>query len=1164
MKDSEDRETAATYGPKSQGCGSENLLGDEGVGQPHLGNFRRPAGEGKETQNPSNSLSHSAIINLKEPDHSYHCEPKRIHSQNKNSRSSGKTILASPREEPAGRPVRPLQASEVQGSRGKCENLDTKADSFPESQNTPTTSSITALQKKAAQEISSTNEGTGFVPPEFRNNDCELSDGVSPGNPNVDLNVLSHGVAYRRGERALCLRPGRSRGRGRVKVRTGGRGSCSSFGGLEDHSKLESSDIKDKSSGTTEERTPKRKAAQKANKFLQEVASFLNQKVNTRVEKPSRASHPKIATPVSKSIEETDSHSEAPFGGLDSAGSSLGKDAAAAVEHGVRDCSDVSRTPGSQDRKQHSAHCVAYNPDNRRTHRRTHLGLTFQDNMEEAVGETPCILPGESPDDKRQQIFQDDPKIFSQNVSQSEDCSLSIMTKVSRPRGRACGRRRRRRGQMLGRSGSCLGRGSNDGPTVPGGNVSEHCSRPHRALRRYRQRRCKWTWEVHKEADVLNTPQDQLQGEGTIENRPKRKAATKAALFLQNFASSCPEEKVDQKLDDHPYILEEKTKVRSSKTYGLTAILDCLNEAAQATHSQRQMNQSVELFPKWIPYQHDWKFLGEREAKPYLPEERVSPLFEIHRENSKKHTPPQRLSRFGAVPVTEYEKDLTFFVGGPVWSLEWCPTPDGVAAVQFASVYCTRSWRSTHTLDECHVEPSLLQLWILGALQNTCCSDQEPSLAYGLALDYGCIWDMKWCPSGAWQVASSSSQEGQMSRLGLLAAGFSDGKIRIFFLPHPDSLPLASSNPSEVAPVEPRIFKVKRFVTLEVGAIFNKEDASCGQCFSLDWMPHKGHTHLAAGFYDGSVAIWELTSSSCLLRTGTIDSCTIFPYQLFIAHNRVVSSIVWSPTNRYFLATSSHDRYIKFWDIRRVPDPVSVSQRYKSTEIAWPLQYCGTIAAQECFSKRFLQNGMLYADFGFLGFKPHLVPAESSSVWTVSVCNWTNILYMGDGAGSVVGTMLPNCWKEQSLYQHYIFPVYWMEKRDASGQEETDKTEKCSSIWQVHVGKKGQEGGEKPSEFGLTFHDTDLSSFFKHRARDSFKRLSDKRKYMSSQLDDALLKPHFAIHKVRSNPCLDSHLWLLSAGFSGLVRAHCVHALLSNSASSLTNKSQYLFHNQGS
>uniref|UniRef100_A0A8C4WZ04 Uncharacterized protein n=1 Tax=Eptatretus burgeri TaxID=7764 RepID=A0A8C4WZ04_EPTBU len=248
-------------------------------------------------------------------------------------------------------------------------------------------------------------------------------------------------------------------------------------------------------------------------------------------------------------------------------------------------------------------------------------------------------------------------------------------------------------------------------------------------------------------------------------------------------------------------------------------------------------------------------------------------------------------------------------------------------------------------------------------------------------------------------------------------------------------------------------------------------------------MPHKGHTHLAAGFYDGSVAIWELTSDSCLLRTGTVDSCTIFPYQLFVAHHRLVSSIVWSPSNR------------------------------------------------------FLQNGMLYVDFGFLGFKPHLVPAQSASVWTVSVCNWTNILYMGDGAGSVVGTMLPNCWKEQSLYQHYIFPVYWMEKNDASRWEEADETEKFSSIWQVHEGNEGQECGEKPSEFGLTFHDTDLTSFFKHRVRDSFKRLSDQRKYESSQLDDARLKPHFSIHKVRSNPCLDSHLWLLSAGFSGL----CFH-----------------------
>uniref|UniRef100_A0A8C4R6F8 Uncharacterized protein n=1 Tax=Eptatretus burgeri TaxID=7764 RepID=A0A8C4R6F8_EPTBU len=758
MEDGEDGATGATCGPKNQAVGSDDPLGDKARGPLHLGNVQRPVGEANETQNASNSLSHSDIINLK--DHSYSGKPKYIQLQNNNSYSSDETALASRREERAGRPVRPLQVSGVQGSS---DNSDTKADSFPESQNAPTVPGI-ALHKHTAQGVSSSNEGTGFVPPEYGKNDCESSDGVSPGILNVDLNTLSHSVACRRGERRLRLRPGRPRGRGIVKVRAWGRDSSSSCGGSEDHSKLESPDFKDKSDGSTEERAPKRKAARKANKFLQEVASFLNPKPITRVGTPTRACRPKIATPVSKYIEETDSHSEAPFGSLDSTRSSLGEDAAASVGHRVRDYSDVSWTRGSHDRGQHSAHCVGYNhPDNHRT----------CDNMKEAVRETPSVLPDGSSDFKRLRIFQDDPKIFSQDVSLSEDCSLSIMRKVGRPRGRGRGRRRRR--GRLGRSGSSLGRGSHHGAVALEGNVSENCSRPRGAVRRRRQRRCKWTWEVHKEANVLNTPQDELQGEGTTEKRPKRKAATQAVLFLQDLASRCPEDKVDLKRDDHPYILEETGKVRSSDACGLRTILDFLNEAAQTTHSQRQINQSVEVFPKWMPYQHDWKLLGEKEAKPYLPEERVSPLFEIHRENSKKHTPPRRLSRFGALPVTEYQKDLTFFVGGPVWSLEWCPTPDGVGAIQFASVYCTRSWRATHTLDECHVEPSLLQLWFLGALQNTCCSEQQPSLAYGLALDYGCIWDMKWCPSGAWEMASTSSQEGQMSRLGLLAAGFSDG-----------------------------------------------------------------------------------------------------------------------------------------------------------------------------------------------------------------------------------------------------------------------------------------------------------------------------------------------------------------------------------------------------
>lgn len=78
---------------------------------------------------------------------------------------------------------------------------------------------------------------------------------------------------------------------------------------------------------------------------------------------------------------------------------------------------------------------------------------------------------------------------------------------------------------------------------------------------------------------------------------------------------------------------------------------------------------------------------------------------------------PCATNRFSSLQPHPERLDVSFFVGGPMWAMEWCPTPEGSAAPQFVAVSCHRSMEETHSVSGLHSGPALLQLWSLGVLQ---------------------------------------------------------------------------------------------------------------------------------------------------------------------------------------------------------------------------------------------------------------------------------------------------------------------------------------------------------------------------------------------------------------------------------------------------------------
>ena len=71
-----------------------------------------------------------------------------------------------------------------------------------------------------------------------------------------------------------------------------------------------------------------------------------------------------------------------------------------------------------------------------------------------------------------------------------------------------------------------------------------------------------------------------------------------------------------------------------------------------------------------------------------------------------------------------------------------------------------------------------LQIWNCGKLNNSVSVPTAPFLKLLLVHSYGRVWSLAWCPSGCYDE----------SRLGVLAASFSDGTVRVFGIPHPQTL----------------------------------------------------------------------------------------------------------------------------------------------------------------------------------------------------------------------------------------------------------------------------------------------------------------------------------------------------------------------------------------
>ena len=428
-----------------------------------------------------------------------------------------------------------------------------------------------------------------------------------------------------------------------------------------------------------------------------------------------------------------------------------------------------------------------------------------------------------------------------------------------------------------------------------------------------------------------------------------------------------------------------------------------------------------------------------------------------------------------------------FFCEGPVLSLAWCPgLPPDHDQVLAASVKLT--WAASQYKDS-GPGPGLIQLWRLRG------PEAAPSLVCSLAHNGAAARGLAWLPSGGLNAA----------RLGLLAAACQDGKVRVWAVP--------------------------TLASLMAGTRYSREaelvlcGAGTGALLAISWYRGPGHRFLAASSTSGLIAVWDLTASSPLLRTGR----QLRPVQTWLAGTGSVTAVSICPGPHQqpsLVITGGTDRCFRVWDPQQPAIPLVEMKKGCVTDVAWLADKVAVVGYDDVYLQGHTQ--VLLAELGGSGQPARCQPAisQNSAVTKLVVSPWLGCLASATAAGELVVFISP------SLHRSVEHDKNLVQRRCFVFRTEVEQLE-------------GGAGGGDPRQYraararaGLVWRDTDLQRAARSGqvcAAEEVRRVRSAERMAGEQLEA------FPLSSLTSLDWCDSpgNVGLLAAGGgAGLVRIH--------------------------
>ncbi|XP_018314494.1 general transcription factor 3C polypeptide 2 isoform X2 [Mycetomoellerius zeteki] len=592
-----------------------------------------------------------------------------------------------------------------------------------------------------------------------------------------------------------------------------------------------------------------------------------------------------------------------------------------------------------------------------------------------------------------------------------------------------------------------------------------------------------------------------------------------------------------------------KTKSDSTRIYRKMAFLD--KETTQSPHSTETYkpalrwtldfelkNYELALFKDDVP--NCFTLLENDDATMYLPELTISMAFKHENVNlSKTSSDKNNWKRIKRFESDTYEAVPTFFVGGPIWALAWLPIPSSIWSknpTQYVAISTHPTMESKYTVRNKYLGPNIIQIWDVGPLNHQVNSkNRSPVLAYAIAHNSGTIWCLEWCPSGCYQdvdLDNYKADESKIRRMGLLAAACSDGCINIYSLPFADELKFEKTENNSLP-----IYKTDPVMTLVVNTLIYDNNEQDWQCTKLSWTKEHGHSIIAAGFSNGYIGLWHLTTTSPLLLNVRMNTKFINTHQHFFAHYNAITMLALVPYGKSrFLASASVDKSYKFWDLEETSGPQSYIKKGIVSNGAWMMNWpCAILSFDDALGYHYTHS--MIVPLREYGYKYCPILATNSPTYGLAVSDHANSIAHGTLAGEVM-TIFPH----QLLYTEKILPKkrqlnsfietvdFLREQQHKDNENDKNKDKKSSKEYHYMP----ETYNECKDRFGIVFHDNlmDLEKYIARNKPNKENTLNND-KLMSIPIEQY---PFTSANRMAWNPNTWNYLWLATGYQNGLVR----------------------------
>ncbi|CAG8561795.1 9461_t:CDS:1 [Paraglomus brasilianum] len=353
---------------------------------------------------------------------------------------------------------------------------------------------------------------------------------------------------------------------------------------------------------------------------------------------------------------------------------------------------------------------------------------------------------------------------------------------------------------------------------------------------------------------------------------------------------------------------------------------------------------------------NDIELLSDETRELYLPERKDPVTINIVPSDSASADLPQ-LSSLRLSSYISNHTGVVTNVGFSIWALHWCPSlPAG--SLQYLAVGGYKSTTDEHReigIKQTTNMQNIIQIWRIDCRDEKDINGEErgsPYLDMVICHDYGCVYDLKWCPYGACELVDgdveendSDNAETHVKRLGILAGCFGDGTVRFFVIPSPDEIRRRlGKNDAETLYIK---FK-QEIIKLSLPGIL---------CWTLEW---GGHEKVAVGCTNGYIATWNIYDilSNQNEQQSISYSNLLCPTRYVWSHDSSVRQVLWnSHSNPTHILSCGHDGKIQIFDER---DPcMKYDLRHLRTvmmSVAWSTRYAGLMFPDQEYGVRFVRT----------------------------------------------------------------------------------------------------------------------------------------------------------------------------------------------------------------